>query len=78
MIGQTISHYKILEKLPSTEFILSEVERLRTGPSTEFIPSSSSGRLNEVEGLRTSPSTGLRTGGEGGNLSRKPAIEEIQ
>ncbi len=30
MIGKTVSHYKILEKLSSTEFILSEVERLRT------------------------------------------------
>ena len=30
MIGKTISHYKILKKLPSTEFILSKVERLRT------------------------------------------------
>ncbi|MEE9168110.1 MAG: hypothetical protein V3U73_00005, partial [bacterium] len=39
MIGKTVSHYKILEKLSSTE----------------FIPSSSSGRrLSEVERLRTS------------------------
>ena len=30
MIGKIISHYKILEKLPSTEFILSKVEKLRT------------------------------------------------
>ena len=47
LIGQTILYYKIIENLPSTE----------------FIPSSSSGsRLNEVEGLRTS--------GEGGYQSR--------
>ncbi len=52
MIGEIISHYCVLEKLPSTE----------------FIPSSSSGRrLSEVERLRTSPSTGLRTSGGGGN-----------
>ncbi len=44
MIGQTILHYKILEKLPSTG--------LRTGPSTEFI-------LNEVEGLRTGGEGGM-------------------
>ncbi len=60
MIGKIISHYCVLEKLPSTG--------LRTGPSTEFIPSSSSGRrLSEVERLKTSPSTGLRTGCGGGN-----------
>ncbi len=34
MTGNTISHYKILEQLPSMEFILSEVEGLRTSPST--------------------------------------------
>ena len=31
MIGQTILHYRILEKLPSTEFILNEVKWLGTG-----------------------------------------------
>ncbi len=69
MIGKIISHYRVLEKLPSTG--------LRTGPSTEFIPSSSSGRrLSEVERLRT--------GGGGGNpditgqaRSREYLLQEI-
>jgi fatty-acyl-CoA synthase len=36
----------LIDAVPSTEFILSVVEGLRTGPSTEFI-------LSVVEGLRT-------------------------
>ncbi|MEE9168112.1 MAG: hypothetical protein V3U73_00015 [bacterium] len=52
MIGEIIGHYRVLEKLPSTEFILSEVERLRTGPSTEVIPSSSSGHAAKAESGR--------------------------